>query len=116
MRKVIIKKLLYFIISQLLILIIELLLYNKISLINYIDISFYFSSFLLLCALFIFVIQKGFFDVPAKVFTTLSSRNGDKMDEIRPLSKLFAINHKPLFFYGLLTGVCMGISLIFYYS
>ncbi len=118
MQKSLIKHLLCFIILQFFILIIELLHYNEISILYYINISFYVSAALFLIALFVFVIQTGFFDVVKKAFTIAFSRahENEKMGELRPLSKLVAINHKPLFFHGLLTGLCMGIALIFYYN
>jgi hypothetical protein len=112
-----IKKVGIFFILQLLIFITSLLYYNKVNLKHYIDISFYFTSVLLLSGLLIYIISSGFFDVVTKGFSKAFSRDNEntKIAEITPLSKLISISLKPLILYGLLLGLCMAIALLVYY-
>jgi hypothetical protein len=83
----------------------------------YIDISFYYTSVLLLSGLLIYIIHSGLFDVVTKGFSKAFSRDHEKiiMAEITPLSKLVSINQKPLILYGMLLGLCMVIALLIYY-
>jgi hypothetical protein len=112
-----IKKIGIFFILQIVIFITSILYYNKVSLINYINITFYFASAFLFCALLIYVIHSGFFDVVTKGFTKAFSRNDEnfRLDEITPLSKLVSISQKSLLQYGLLLFICMLIALAIYY-
>lgn len=111
------KKLVIFLVLELLILSTSFIYYNKVTLRSYIDISFYFSSVLLLCSLFIYVIHSGFFDVVTKGFTKAFTRRLEKqdLDDIRPLSQLVALNQKSMLLYGLMVGISMLIGLLVYY-
>jgi hypothetical protein len=106
-----------FIIIQIVIFITSLLYNNKVTLINYINITFYFASAFLLSALLIYVTRSGFFDVVTKGFTKAFSRNNEdiKLAEITPLSKLVSISQKSLFLHGLILFICMFVALILYY-
>jgi Domain of unknown function (DUF3899) len=102
---------------QLVILVLSLLVNHKITLISYIDISFYVSSLLLFTSLLIYIIKRGFFDVMSKSFS-LAFKPGQskrKFDDIPSLSELIQINPKPLLFYGSITGLWMLIALVCYY-
>ncbi|MEH7073726.1 DUF3899 domain-containing protein [Neobacillus drentensis] len=104
-------------ILQLVILILAFVFYHKISLISYINISFYLSAAMLLTALLVYTIHSGFYDVISKSFSLAFSRGPNKrsFDEIPPLSELITFNQRPLVFYGFLTAVFMLIALLIYY-
>lgn len=111
------RKLSMFVGIQLIIFMFTLVFNHKITLFNYINMSFYFSTILLLCYTLIFIIRTGFFDVVAKSFSALLTRRDEnrKFSEIIPLSRLVTIDQKPLLQYGLATGAVMLIALLFYY-
>lgn len=101
-----------------LILVLSFISIHKITLLSYINISFYFSFFFLLSALLIYTIQTGFFDVVFKSFHFSLTRREEKkrFSEITPISELVSIDRKPLLLYGLLIGLFMIIALVFYYG
>ncbi|MDP4085134.1 MAG: DUF3899 domain-containing protein [Bacillota bacterium] len=111
------RKFLILALLQILIFALSFIFNHKISLLSYINISFYIAFFLLISSLLIYTIQTGFFDVMFKSFHLSFSKGEErkKFSEITPLSELVAIDRKPLLFYGLIIGLLMGIGLIFYY-
>ncbi|MEH7085239.1 DUF3899 domain-containing protein [Neobacillus drentensis] len=111
------KRLLILAFTQLVIILISFLNYHKISLLSYINISFYFSAGLLLTSLLVFTIHSGFYDVISRSFSFAFQRGQNKrrFDEIPPLSELVTFNQKPLVFYGLINGLFMLIALVIYY-
>ncbi len=111
------KKLLILSLTQLTIIILSFIIYHKVSLLSYINISFYFSAAFLLAALLIYTINGGFYDVISRSFNLAFSKTDKKrkFEEIPGLSELITINEKPLLFHGLVTGLLMGIALIAYY-
>lgn len=111
------KRILILAISQLVILAVSFIFYHELTLLSYINISFYFSSLLLLSALLIHTIHSGFFDVVSKSFNLIFSRREEKRNfhEIPSLSELVSIDKKPLYFYGLMIGMFMIIALIVFY-
>lgn len=115
--KVPMKKIGIFFVIQIVIFITLLLYNNTVTLMSYINITFYFASAFLLCSLLIYVIHSGFFDIVTKGFTKAFSRNNEdiKLAEITPLSKLVSISQKALFLHGLLLFICMIVALILYY-
>jgi len=92
--------------------------FHKITLLYYINISFYVTFFFLLSSLLIYTIQGGFFDVIAKSFNFAFSRGQAKrkFDEIPSLSEMVTIQFKPLLLYGIATGALMLIALFIYYN
>lgn len=118
MKKKIKKNLIILAVFQLIIVALSFLNYHNISLLSYINISFYISATLLLTFLFVFTIQTGFFDVVSKSFRMVASRgkNKRKFDEIPSLSELVSFNNKPLLFYGLVTALLMLLALGLYYG
>ncbi|MGZ4159823.1 MAG: DUF3899 domain-containing protein [Neobacillus sp.] len=112
------RKLLISALFQIAILIISLITYHKISLLSYINISFYFSAGLLITSLLLYTIHTGFFDVISKSFNHAFTRGKDKRswDEIPSLSELITVNQQPLLFYGISTGLFMLIALFVYYA
>ncbi|HEY2421517.1 MAG TPA: DUF3899 domain-containing protein [Neobacillus sp.] len=113
------KKLIISAILQLSILAISFIFHHKLSLFNYINISFYISVALLITSLLIYVIQTGFLDVISKSFNLAFTRGKGKdkrnWEDIPSLSELITMNNKPLLFYGLITGFLMLIALFIYY-
>ncbi|WP_420490157.1 DUF3899 domain-containing protein [Neobacillus drentensis] len=111
------KSLLILSISQLTIIAISFIAYHKVSLLSYINISFYFTAVLLLTSLLVYTIHSGFYDVISRSFSFAFQRGQNKrrFDEIPPLSELVTFNQKPLVFYGLINGLFMAIALVIYY-
>ncbi|WHY87762.1 DUF3899 domain-containing protein [Neobacillus novalis] len=103
--------------TQVAIIILSFIFYRNISLVSYINISFYFTAVFLLLALLIYTIQSGFYDVFSRSLNYAFSRGKDKrrFDEVPGLSQLITVNQKPLLFYGLFSGLLMMIALLAYY-
>ncbi|MDR7000804.1 DUF3899 domain-containing protein [Neobacillus niacini] len=103
---------------QLFIISLSLIFHHKISLLSYINISFYISFVLLLISLVIYTVKTGFFDTIAKSFNLAATRGKEKRNfaDIPSLSEMVTINQKPLVFQGMITGFLMLIALGFYYS
>ncbi|MFS0634532.1 DUF3899 domain-containing protein [Mesobacillus foraminis] len=106
--------------TQILIAAISLFKYSELGLLNYINISFYVASVLLLASLVIHTINSGFFDVMSKSFRKMfymERRDGtDSPEEIVPLSELISFNYYPIAVTGFINLVLMLISLLFYYG
>ncbi|MBI0579728.1 DUF3899 domain-containing protein [Neobacillus cucumis] len=102
---------------QLLIISLSFIFYQKVSLLSYINISFYISFALLLFSLVLFTVKTGFFDAIAKSFNLAATRGKEKrsLSEIPSLSEMVTINQKPFVFHGIITGFLMFIALGFYY-
>jgi hypothetical protein len=107
------KSLLNLVIIQVIIAALSLVIYRKISLLCYINISFYITMALLLSSLLIYTIHSGFFDTIAKSFNRMATKRD--WDDIPSLSELMALNQKPFFLYGFVTGLIMLIALVAYY-
>jgi hypothetical protein len=111
------KKIIIITIFQISIFVFSFIFYHKISLLSYINISFYLSAALLLTSLLVYTVHSGFFDVIFRSFNLAFSR-GDakrKWDDIPALSDLVSVNNRPLLFYGLVNGVLMLIALFIYF-
>ncbi|MED4227359.1 DUF3899 domain-containing protein [Neobacillus cucumis] len=111
------KNLIILVITQLIIFIILLLSDHKITLIHYIDISFYFTAGFILLSLLLYTIHSGFYDVISKSFNVAFSRDREKrkFKNVPGLSELITLNEKPLLFHGLFNGLLMTAALIAYY-
>jgi small-conductance mechanosensitive channel len=111
------KRLLILALTQLAIIAISFIAYHNLTLMSYINISFYFSAVLLLTSLLVYTVHSGFLDVISRSFTLAFQRGSNKrrFDEIPPLSGLITFNQKPLVFYGLINGLFMTIALVIYY-
>ncbi|HAQ08490.1 MAG TPA: hypothetical protein DCR24_13585 [Bacillus bacterium] len=110
-----------FLSSQLLVLVISLIYHNDISLLNYINISFYISSILLFTSLLVFTVNSGFFDAMSYSFRSVfsSAENGEKkrkIEEMTPLSEMIAIDTNPLIAVGLFDFILMLAGLFIYYQ
>jgi Domain of unknown function (DUF3899) len=103
--------------TQFAILIFSFIFYRKISLISYINISFYISSALLLISLLVYTIQSGFYDVIGKSFNLVFSKDRKRnFKEIPSLSEMVTFDNRPLLFHGLVTGLFMVFALVAYYG
>lgn len=107
-----------FVMIQLAIIASSLLFHQKLTLLYYINISFYFSFVFLMAALFVLIAKSGFFDIVTKSFRLAFSRLDEKKKfrELAPLSESMGFNQAPLVFHGSLTALLMLIALIFYYA
>jgi hypothetical protein len=104
--------------TQVAIILLSFIFKHKISLLSYINISFYISAALLLSSLLVYTIQTGFYDVISKSFNLAASRGTDKrkFSEVPALSELVTIDKKPLLFHGLVSGAFMLLALFIYYA
>ncbi|GAM16572.1 DUF3899 domain-containing protein [Mesobacillus selenatarsenatis] len=109
-----------FLISQLLIFILSLVYQQSISLLSYINISFYIASTLLFTSLIVFTVNSGFFDAISYSFRIVfaGKEEGEKkksLHEMTPLSELVTLNANPLLMVGLLDFMLMLAALSVYY-
>ncbi|SER86755.1 protein of unknown function [Gracilibacillus ureilyticus] len=117
------KQFLFFFVQCLVCLIFLLLLKKDISIIDFINITFYLSGIYLVSGLLLFVISKGFFDITVnsfrKVFTRTDKKkqweetwqdNGAPSDKVNPDWILFFLLQGGLMF------LLMGILLVIYYN
>ena len=107
-----------FFITQVLIFILSLVYQQSISLLSYINISFYIASTLLFTSLIVFTVNSGFFDAISYSFRTVFAGKEEKkksFNEMTPLSELVTINANPLFLVGLLDFMLMLAALYVYY-
>lgn len=102
---------------QVAVIIIPFISHKKISLLSYINITFYVSAALILTSLLLYTIHSGFFDVISRSFNMVFSRGEEKREweDIPVLSELITFKHKPLLWYGMFMGISMLIALYFYY-
>lgn len=110
-----------FLASQILIMVISFLLYNELSMLHYINISFYLASSMLFLSLIIYTVNSGFFDAISHSFRNvfISNTKDEKkksIDEISPLSTMLDFNYFPLVGVGLLNLIMMLIGLFLYYN
>ena len=94
-----------------------MIFHKEISLLYYIDISFFFTSAFLLSALLLYTIHGGFFDTISRSFNFALSRGKEKrkFEEIPRLSEMITINEMPLLLHGVINGLLMVIALLTYY-
>ncbi|WP_210364566.1 DUF3899 domain-containing protein [Bacillus sp. REN3] len=106
--------------SQLAVLALSLLYYEKISLLSYVNISFYISSALIFTYLLVITVNSGFFDAMSYSFRavfTASEKNGKKksIHEMTPLSAMVTFNPHPIAVIGAANFSLMLAGLYFYY-
>lgn len=106
--------------SFVLVLLLSLLFYREITILHYINISFYISGVLLAVCLFLLVSQGGFFDGITQGFRrTFQSKGKDldkeEVEEMRLFSELLSIEYMPFLLAGLLLAATMLGSLFVYY-
>ncbi|MGX1194814.1 DUF3899 domain-containing protein [Metabacillus sp. SLBN-84] len=109
-----------FTVSFVLVFLLSLLFYQEISLLHYINISFYISGVLLFASLFLLVAEGGFFDGITQGFRrTFQSKGRDlekkEVEEMRLFSELLRVQYTPFLLAGLLLAATMLASLAVYY-
>lgn len=111
------KKILYgFLTSQLAVLLLSLFFHQKLTLLIYINISFYIASMIIFASLLVFTVNSGFFDTMSYSFRTIFSGEKKKqMNEMTPLSEMIGINANPLLIVGLMNFFLMLAGLVVYY-
>ncbi|MGM9927272.1 MAG: DUF3899 domain-containing protein [Bacillus sp. (in: firmicutes)] len=92
-------------------------IYKQVSLLHFINISFYFSSSYIFLGLLLFVTNKGFFDGISYSFRKMFKSNHPEEDknDIVPLSELISLSHSKFLTCGILVLSIMLICLWFYY-
>lgn len=95
----------------------SLIIYHELSLLYFIDITFYLASFILLFTLLTFVIQNGLFDGIFYSFRKFfeSQKPSGEQEEISRLSDLLSINLGVFFLIGLSLLVVVFAGLFLYY-
>lgn len=106
--------------SQLAIFAISLIFFKEISLLIFINVSFYVASAMLFTSLMIYTVNSGFFDTMSYSFRAIfaSSDENEKkrsIEEITPLSEMVTINTFPVLAIGLFDFILMLAGLFFYY-
>jgi hypothetical protein len=114
------KKIIYLLLfSQAAILALSFAWFKDITLLNYINISFYIASILLLVSLLIYTINSGFFDNISRSFRHIFASKGSytqkEKEELIPLSAIISVNYHPLVIIGFLDLLLMFIALTVYY-
>ena len=108
----------FLLIVQVAIFLLSLFVYREISLLHYINISFYISFLFILFSLLIYTINTGFFDLMAHSFQKVFARNhvsNEQKEEIKPLSQLITTNYSPLSIAGIIQLLLTLVSLFLFY-
>lgn len=117
LKKQIIQIIYLFLASQATILLLSFLIYKEISLLLYINISFYIGSLFIFLSLLFFTVRSGFFDVVTKSFRQVfAGKHATKkeLEEIPMLSDMISFNVLPFLLNGLLVTFCMLGALYIY--
>ncbi|CAM3770272.1 DUF3899 domain-containing protein [Mesobacillus thioparans] len=106
--------------SQLVVLFLSYIYYRNLTLLTYINISFYIASALLFTSLIVYTINSGFFDTMSNSFRTVFAKKeegGKKkaFEEMTPLSELVTFNANPLLIIGIMNFAFMLAALYVYY-
>jgi hypothetical protein len=106
------------IVNQLIILLLVLILHKKLTILDYINISFYIGGAYLFIGILVLILQSGFFDFFSTSFKKVFSRKHgqDEIINMRPPSEI--IRTKPSFFFrsGLPIILIMLVALFIYFS
>ncbi|MGN1401508.1 MAG: DUF3899 domain-containing protein [Bacillus sp. (in: firmicutes)] len=106
--------------TLLLTILLSLLIHKELSLLHFINISFYFCSAYIMAGALFLVIDRGFFDGISYSFRKMF-RNTNKMEteddknEIIPLSELFTMPYSSLLYSGLIIMAFMLVGLWLWY-
>ena len=106
------------VIGLLLSIVLPLVIYQQLSLLHFINITFYIVGGLFTLSLLLFVIQKGFFDVTFISFRKLfrsHHQTQDEEDDIRKLSEIISFPYSQIFIVSLILCIIMLTSLYVYY-
>ncbi|CAM3663305.1 DUF3899 domain-containing protein [Mesobacillus zeae] len=105
--------------SQILTFLFSIVFQREISLLHYINYSFYIASSLLFVSLIVYTVNTGFFDNVSKSFRQIFASR-EKLDtgpkeEMMPLSEIISFNYFPLAWAGLGNMLLMLVALAAYY-
>jgi len=108
---------LFFLIGQLIIFILSFLTEGGLSLLSYINISFYVGGLLLLAGGFVYIFRTGSFDFFTSSMRKVLSRRHmqEEMGSMRKPSEVFSASPRLLFLTGIPILLCMFVALGFYY-
>ncbi len=109
-----------YIVSILSVILLSFLIYQKLTLLSFINISFYFGITLLFVAAFTITLKGGFFDGITYGFRRLFVSKGrelskEEVDEMIPVSELLDFDHSPFLISGLMVTGTMILALLIYY-
>ena len=97
----------------------SLIFHQALSLLNFINMTFYISGGLILLALVTFVVQRGFFDVVfysfRRVFQIQNQHVGEEKEDIPKLSDIISLSSSFSLVVGLIMLCIMLLSLAVYY-
>ena len=96
----------------------SLFVYHDISLLHYINISFYISFLFILFSLIIYTINSGFFDTTSHSFQKVFAKyhvSNEQEDEMLPLSQLITTYYPPLLITGIIQLLLTLVSLFLFY-
>lgn len=102
------------------VILLSIIIYQKLTLLSFINISFYFGITLLFISLFTMTIKGGFFDGITYGFRRLFVSKGKELskqevDEMIPVSELLDFDHTPFLLSGLMVSGVMVVALFIYY-
>ncbi|WP_071459146.1 DUF3899 domain-containing protein [Bacillus massilinigeriensis] len=114
------KKICYLTVSmQILVFLLSLAMERELTLLHYINFSFYIAGGMLLLSLLLYTVTGGFFDNISHSFRVIfRSRNKletKEEEEITPLSEIVSLNYFPLAMAGLFNLLLMLAALAAYY-
>lgn len=93
--------------------------HQRLTLLNFINMTFYVSGGLILLSLVTFVVQRGFFDVVfysfRRLFQIQNQHLGEEKEDIPKLSDVVSLPSSLSLLIGLIMMAIMLISLAFYY-
>lgn len=94
--------------------------YQKLTLLNFINISFFFASGLLFIAFLTITVKGGFFDGITYGFRRMFISKGKELskkevEEMTPVSELITFSHSPFLISGLILTAIMVMALFIYY-
>lgn len=104
------------IVNQLLILVLVLILYRKLTILDYINISFYVGSLFLFIGILVLILQSGFFDFFSASMKKVLSRKHEQTEltSMRPPSEIVSVKASFFFRSGLPIIFFMLVALFFY--
>jgi len=106
------------IVNQLLILLFVLILYKKLTILDYINVSFYVGGVYLFIGILVLILQSGFFDFFSTSFKKVFSRKHiqSEINNMRPPSEVVTLKASFFFKSGLPIILVMFVALFIYSS
>ncbi len=109
------------IVSLCLTILLSFIIYHKVTILSFINISFFFAAGLLFISFFTITIKGGFFDGITYGFRRMFISKGNELskqevDEMIPVSELLPFDHSPFLTSGLIMTVIVVIGTLLYYQ